>query len=865
MRPSERISSDALFSTSPVALLHVRGDTVVASNDAAQALFATTAPLAGLRLSELFGSDGSISGRVRALRRDGTQLLVEVQFAPLSGNDHVLFLRAAHNEADGLVARFNEITRRIQSARSVDALLEAVGNGLIEAGYRCGAVRVVSNELVVQTLGPSNHVRAAAESAVARPVMGLSVPVDAVKDYARVVAAQRPVFVPDFGALTVDFLRVHSPKAADEFAARLDSLRMGSGFLVPIIVANNVWGVIGMYSPSARPEDGDAISLFGAQVGAAMDLAVSIDALERRNRQLSAINAVTRVAHGSFNAFASELCRIAAEGSGSDSSAIFLPEADGAALSMIASHAYSDDDQRTFGRQAVAGSVTGRVFATAAPRAMRLSDWPAHCLPMFEKAGINEMAVVPLRLQDRIIGTLNLRRTQPLPFTEQDLVEAEMLGAQIAVQLENARLYGETERRLQVLSALFNLSRLGNQAFDMRSVVDAALEKMEEAVDVDAAVAHLVGPGGLVLASHDRGNRNVQRLEHALTTLPLDEGSLSGCAAVRRELVTVAKAQWPPRTRDAANAVGLTVGAALPLLSGDRLVGTLCVSRVADRPFTGEELQLLWTCASYLSVCVEYLRLFEDERHRVEELKRLQAELVKRERLAALGELAAVVAHEVRNPLGVIFNSLSALRKARQVGAARDSEMLLDIVAEESERLNSIVGDLLDFARPIEPQLRRENLELILNGAIEVAASAANGRGGDVRVVLGDGAAAVPADARMLRQVFINLLVNAFQATPKGGDIRIVTTVENKEGRKFARVDVSDTGPGIPAELRQNIFQPFFTTKATGTGLGLAVVRRIVEAHHGEVSVDSQGQGTTFTVRLPLVDSASTRKATVAE
>lgn len=841
-----------LFQASPVALLHVRGDTVVGSNDAAQALFRAGAPLAGLTVAELFAGEGTLTGRVLAVRRDGVRALVEVQFAPLCGNETVLFLRPLAGDSDTLASRLNEITRKVQSTRSVDALLDAVGEGLRSVGFLCGVVRLVGDQLVIRAIGAPTPRRLQMEAALERSLEGIAAPLGALPLYQAVIAERRSRFVPDIAALDEGFYRAFSPAAAERLGPAFAALDGCGGFLVPLLVEGAAWGVLALSSPLARPEDVDTLSLFGGQLGASMELAVSMDALERRNRQLSAINAVTRVAHGSFNGFASELCRIAAEGTGSDSGAIFLPAGDEGMLGLAGAHGYSSEDEKAFGRLPIDSSMTGKVFTSGDSKVMRLADWPDHCRGALAAAGAQEMATVPLRVQGRSIGALTLRRRRPLPYAAQDLAEAEMLGAQIAVQLENARLYGETARRLQVLSALFTISRTGTQTFDLRAVIDAALEKVQEVLEAQVTTVHLVGPGGLVLASNDRGALGPAALREALAVLPIDEGSLSGRAALTREAVTVDGGAFPSHTREAALGAGLRVAAAVPLLSGERVLGTLCVSRSSERRFTAEDLQLLWTCASYVSVAVEYLRLFEDERRRTDELKRLQEQLVRRERLAALGELAAVVAHEVRNPLGVIFNSLSALRRARQTGAARDSEMLLDIVGEEAERLNSIVGDLLDFARPIEPQLREESLALILNGAVEVAAGAAGTRGEDVKVVLSDAVRAVPADARMLRQAFINLLMNAFQATPKGGRILVRTALEDRGEAHFARVEVSDCGPGIAPELLPQIFQPFFTTKATGTGLGLAVVKRIVDAHHGEISVRSEGGGTTFTVRLPL-------------
>jgi signal transduction histidine kinase len=243
---------------------------------------------------------------------------------------------------------------------------------------------------------------------------------------------------------------------------------------------------------------------------------------------------------------------------------------------------------------------------------------------------------------------------------------------------------------------------------------------------------------------------------------------------------------------------------------------------------------------------VENARLYEDLRRSYAELERAQHRLIQRERLAALGELSAVVAHEVRNPLGVIFNSLGSLR--RLVRPTGDAKLLLDIVGEEADRLNRIVGDLLDFARPSTPQLLPERIESVVEEAVGAALAQ---KPAEVEIVreLDPTLPPVPMDARLVRQAVLNVAVNAVQAMPRGGRI----TLRTRRAGETVVVEIEDTGAGIPAEVCARIFEPFFTTKASGTGLGLAVVKRIVEGHGGAVAVRNQpGSGAVFALSFPL-------------
>ena len=191
--------------------------------------------------------------------------------------------------------------------------------------------------------------------------------------------------------------------------------------------------------------------------------------------------------------------------------------------------------------------------------------------------------------------------------------------------------------------------------------------------------------------------------------------------------------------------------------------------RAGPRRFSAAEVERAAAIANQLAVAAENARLYEDLRRSYAELARAQRQLIQQERLAALGELSAVVAHEVRNPLGVIFNSLGSLR--RLLRPSGDARMLLDIVGEEADRLNRIVGDLLDFARPSTPQLRPEPLERVVDEAV-AAALAQNPPGVEVRRETDDGLPPVPIDARLVRQAVLNVAVNAVQAMPRGGPAR---------------------------------------------------------------------------------------------
>jgi two-component system sensor kinase FixL len=226
----------------------------------------------------------------------------------------------------------------------------------------------------------------------------------------------------------------------------------------------------------------------------------------------------------------------------------------------------------------------------------------------------------------------------------------------------------------------------------------------------------------------------------------------------------------------------------------------------------------------------------------IEERLREQAALVR------LGEMAAVIAHEVKNPLAAVRGAIQVIGK-RLAAGSREAAVVTDIIAR-IDTLNQLVRDLLLFARPPQPHPIPVDVRSVLFATIDLL------RGDDahaeVRVTLAGEAPAISADAELLKIVFLNLLINSAQAMKGHGTI----TIDISPAPDMCRVVLTDSGPGIPPEIRARLFTPFVTTKARGTGLGLSTVKRLIEAHQGEIRVESpDAGGARVTVLLPFAQS----------
>ncbi|HWR05139.1 MAG TPA: ATP-binding protein [Humidesulfovibrio sp.] len=390
---------------------------------------------------------------------------------------------------------------------------------------------------------------------------------------------------------------------------------------------------------------------------------------------------------------------------------------------------------------------------------------------------------------------------------------------------------------------------------------EAALDEDFRNTVVTALLAGLLGFGGFVSLFWAQSHRRTRRLlqdaralaSEVITSLPL--GLLTTDPEGRVALAN--------ETASALLGAGQLSGK--PLETAGGLPWAAYAAELAQgRPVLEREAELADASGARAPVSLSASRIVNEEGlflgnlfilRDLREIKRLQEQVRRSERLSALGNLAAGIAHEIRNPLSSI-KGFATFLAAKVQGEGPEKEAgkeAAKIMIQEVDRLNRVVSELLEFARPGQPVLKPGDVNMVINQALRLCGSDAAARGVDVRFEPGVSLPPIPLDAERLTQALLNLFLNAIQAMDKGGALTVSARVEGDPARLALRV--ADTGTGMSPEVLASIFNPYFTTRPTGTGLGLAIVHRVVEGHGGEIKVESQpGAGTAFTMLLPLAE-----------
>ncbi len=469
---------------------------------------------------------------------------------------------------------------------------------------------------------------------------------------------------------------------------------------------------------------------------------------------------------------------------------------------------------------------------------------------------------VPIVAQEQMIGGfVALWATEARELTEAELRLMEAVASQAGVALQNARLFQDNQRRVQELSVLHELSRAVTGQLDQSGLLDTVYQQVARVLEVRSLAVVLLDE------EHNRLNvvlrvRDGQRCEDEEPHFyPRDGAGLSG---------RVFETGRPIRTTDYAAdcarlgvtplpaAVGMPYCLIVPMTAGDRVLGVLSL-RSPDHAFGEADERLLVNIAQLAALMLRSARLYEERTRAFGELASAQDQLVRTEKLRALGEMASGVAHDFNNVLASILGRAQLLLERIQDVKLRRWLQVIERAAMDGGRTVRRLQDFTGIRRD-QPAVAVE-LNQVVQQVLETTESTwrqdARRRGVEIDVLtdLAERLPNIAGDPAELREAFTNLVLNAVDAMPKGGQLTLRTS--SPEGQVM--VEVIDTGTGIPEPIRQKIFDPFFTTKGPkGTGLGLSMAYGILARHSGRITVESEeGRGTTFRLIFPPSDQVA--------
>jgi two-component system sensor histidine kinase HydH len=766
----------------------------------------------------------------------------------LEGQDAVALVRdvSARAHHRSVLQRMAELGAGLPGMRTEQEVLTRVFDGLAELGFTFAYVMPLGDQALLERLYvPPEFSQEPADIAWAE---GL-----------RLTGPWSPLLERTWkegsaydGEFAVEASRFAKGEITDEVQARLKEAGLHV-IGVRIEVSGMRRAVLVVAAPWLREEELPPLRLFGAQVSAALDAALTISQLSAQNTSLAALNRLASTAATAqeprdfFGPGAKEITRLL----DCDALGLFLRKDGSEEMELVHAQGLDTPGADYYGRMPTRGSLSGQAMEQGSALVLEQESSTGLTREHMERLGYSTVAVVPLRVRSRLVGTLMVafRKRRGLTHLERETLQA--MGAHFAAATESHRLLTEVRRRADDLALIHEVGRNMVATVEMDLLMRIGVEGLALIARAPDAFLFLMDAKGQRLELRAAVHKT-ELLGYTLPLWPPDSSLAVKAFHTRMPIIMEDAAKEPGLHPEGRALMAVTAGLVLPMVVRERVIGVAFITETSGpRRFTDSEVERASAITNQLALALEQARLIEDLKKSYAELARTQEQLVQRERLAALGELAAVVAHEVRNPLGAIFNSVSYIR--RLIGAQHPALHMVDIVGEEADRLNRIVDDLLDFARPPSPSPTPVPLQRLLQESVNAALADATGPV-DVDWAV-EAEVPVLVDERMIRQAFLNLALNAVQAMPQGGTLRLTV---RRAARTEVQVEFTDTGPGIPPDLSARIFEPFFTTKAKGTGLGLAIVKRIVESHSGRVSLESEpGRGTTFRLFLPCEPGAT--------
>lgn len=474
------------------------------------------------------------------------------------------------------------------------------------------------------------------------------------------------------------------------------------------------------------------------------------------------------------------------------------------------------------------------------------------------EAGFQSHIVIPLSVSRRMLGVIALGwRSQHLISADRSLLLS--IGRQVGLALRNAQLY-QAAIKVNRLEAINKISAAVGSTLELDIVLQQVLEKACQTLEAETGAVLLTTPNAkdLAFAYILPGSLSIQSEQR----IPIEKGII-GWVVQYRQVARINDIKRDSRTYRGLEPIfgpGVDSLMCAPLIHRDKFTGVIAIFNKLYGEFSQEDANLLEAVSSISATALDNARLYEDLKQSLLETERAQAQLIQSEKIAALGRLAASVAHEINNPLQAVQGCLSLLVEELS-GLQRPDKMnsYLGIVDKEIERVAGIVHSMRDFARPALQGTRPTDILAVLEEVLKLAGKQLQHSRISVERSWGVDVPTIQANPDLLKQVFLNMILNAIDAMSEGGTLRVsantdqIKITDNPQPQPAVRLEFSDSGPGIAPEVLSRLFEPFFTTKEQGSGLGLYISYTIIQSLNGKIEVSSAiGRGTTFAILLPL-------------